>query len=84
MTHTVHQAPAPADQADLDLLAAARRRVQRLVALLETLPFTEHTARIAREYLREAGPAREAFDRFAQLDPAEQQRQLRVWQGAAS
>ncbi|MFE6904275.1 hypothetical protein ACFVFJ_47110 [Streptomyces sp. NPDC057717] len=84
MTHTVHTAKASAEWADLDLLAAARGRVQRLVALLETLPFTEQTARIAREYLTEAGPAREAFDRFTQLDTAEQQRQLLLWQRAAS
>ncbi|WP_405649759.1 hypothetical protein OG581_51975 [Streptomyces sp. NBC_01386] len=85
MTHTVEdQAPAPAEQADLDLLAAVRRRVKQLVGLVETLPFTEYTARIAREYLDEAGPAREAFDRFAQLSPAEQQQQLLLWQRAAS
>ncbi|MFD0515921.1 hypothetical protein [Streptomyces aureus] len=84
MTLTVHTATASAEQADLDLLAAARRRVKQLVGLLETLPFTERTARIAREYLHEAGPARDAFDRFSQLDAAEQQRQLRVWQKAAS
>ncbi|MFE6153669.1 hypothetical protein [Streptomyces sp. NPDC057889] len=83
MTQAVH-ATASVEQTDLDLLASARRRVQQLVGLLETLPFTEHTARIAREYLNEAGPVREAFDRFAQLDATEQQRQLLVWQGAAS
>jgi hypothetical protein len=84
MTHTVHEAPALAGQADLALLAAARRRVKQLVALLETLPFTENTARSARAYLDEAGPVREAFDRFAQLDATEQQRQLRQWRGATS
>ncbi|MFG2525734.1 hypothetical protein [Streptomyces sp. NPDC048527] len=84
MTHTVYEAPAPAELADLDLLAAARRRVKRLVGLLETLPFTEYTARIAREYMDEAGPARAAFERFAQLDQAERQRRLRLWRGATS
>ncbi|WP_406429275.1 hypothetical protein [Streptomyces sp. NBC_00147] len=84
MTHAVHEAPSGAELADLDLLAAARRRVQRLVGLLETLPFTEHTARIAREYLDEVGPVREAFERFTQLDSAEQQRQVCLWQGATS
>ncbi|MFZ3573743.1 hypothetical protein ACOKM5_43905 [Streptomyces sp. BH097] len=84
MTHTAHPAPALVGQADLDLLAAARRRVKQLVALLETLPFTEQTARIARTYLDEVGPAREAFDRFTELDAAERQRQLRTWQEAAS
>ncbi|MFE7012799.1 hypothetical protein ACFVAQ_20260 [Streptomyces sp. NPDC057651] len=84
MTHTMHTAAASAEWADLDLLTAARGWVRRLVALLETLPFTEQTARIAREYLAEAGPAHEAFDRFAQLDPAEQQRQLPLWQRVAS
>ncbi|MFD4715341.1 hypothetical protein ACFWN5_37555 [Streptomyces sp. NPDC058430] len=84
MTHTVHTVAASAEWADLDLLAAARSRVKQLVGLLETVPFTEQTARIARDYLDEAGPAREAFDRFAQLDPAKQQRQLLLWQRASS
>ncbi|MFG2885744.1 hypothetical protein ACGFYV_26205 [Streptomyces sp. NPDC048297] len=79
MTHTVHEVSAPADLADLDLLAAARHRVKQLVALLETLPFTEHTARLAREYLDEAIPVREAFERFTQLGQAEQQRLLCRW-----
>ncbi|MFB8031743.1 hypothetical protein ACFC5Z_02050 [Streptomyces sp. NPDC056004] len=84
MTHTVHETPVPAELADLDLLAAARRRVKQLVGLLETLPFTEYTACIARGYLDEAGLVREAFERWAQLDQAGQQRRLRLWQRAAS
>lgn len=84
MTHTVHEWRVDAELADLELLASARCRVKRLVGLLETLPFTEYTARMVREYLEEAGPARSAFERFMQLDEAEQQRQLRRWQGATS
>lgn len=84
MTHTVHETPVPDELADLDLLAAARRGVKQLVGLLETLPFTEYTARVAREYLDEAVLVREAFERWAQLDQAEQQRRLRLWQQVAS
>ncbi|RPK55659.1 hypothetical protein [Streptomyces sp. ADI95-17] len=84
MTHTVHETPVPAELADLDLLAAARRGVKQLVGLLETLPFTEYTARVAREYLDEAVLVREVFERWAQLDQAEQQRRLRLWRQAAS
>ncbi|MFG3134296.1 hypothetical protein ACGFZU_42255 [Streptomyces tendae] len=84
MTPTGHPAPAPAGQADVDVLATARCRVRRLVGLLETLPFSEYTARLAREYLDEAGLVREAFARFTQLDAAEQQRQLCLWRETAS
>ncbi|WUW19301.1 hypothetical protein OG521_00280 [Streptomyces sp. NBC_01463] len=70
--------------ADLELLAGARRRAEQLVGLLATLPFTEYTLRVAREYVDESGPVREAFDRFALLDAVEQQQRLRVWRGGAS
>ncbi|WP_340458377.1 hypothetical protein [Streptomyces sp. A475] len=83
MTHTVHT-PVSVGLADLDLLAAVRRRVRQLVGLLETLPFAEYTAGIARECVDGSGPLQEAFERFIQLDRAGQLRQLRVWQGAMS
>ncbi|MFE6894789.1 hypothetical protein [Streptomyces sp. NPDC057694] len=84
MRHTAHTVPGPVGRADLDLLASARHRIRQLIARLETLPFTEDTARLASEYVAQAGPVREAFDRFTQLDAAERERQMRVWNGAAS
>ncbi|MFF9569975.1 hypothetical protein [Streptomyces sp. NPDC014685] len=84
MTYAVRKAPVRDELADLDLLAAARGRVKRLVGLLETLPFAERTVCIAREYLDEAVLVQGAFERWARLDQAEQQRLLRLWQQGVS
>ncbi|MGP4084247.1 hypothetical protein [Streptomyces sp. KR55] len=82
--HTRGDAPASFEPAELGLLMAAWHRVELLIAGLETLPFSERTARIARAYLDEVEQVREAFDHFAQVDEVERQRLLLAWQQAAS